>query len=132
MGYTMNAPIKPSATKADIEIGKRLRSIRKKQEFTLSRFSEIAGLSYQQIQKYESGRNRISAARLKQFAEILDVPVTIFFDMIDQENWDFIIAQNDKTSFEGLWNDVPNGLAKTGIKILLHGLSQEHPSKTVE
>jgi transcriptional regulator with XRE-family HTH domain len=43
-------------------------------------FGEAAGITYQQVQKYESGGNRVSSSRLFEFAKILDVPVSHFFD----------------------------------------------------
>ncbi len=46
---------------------------------------EAAGLTFQQIQKYERGSNRIGAGRLFQFAEVLDVPVPFFFDSMPEE-----------------------------------------------
>jgi transcriptional regulator with XRE-family HTH domain len=45
--------------------------------------AQTVGLTFQQVQKYERGGNRISASRLLEFAQILDVPVTFFFDDVD-------------------------------------------------
>jgi transcriptional regulator with XRE-family HTH domain len=45
--------------------------------------AERVGLTFQQVQKYERGGNRISASRLLEFAQILDVPVAFFFDDVD-------------------------------------------------
>jgi len=47
-----------------------------------SQLSEFVGLTFQQIQKYERGANRISSSRLYEFAKALDVPVSYFFDEI--------------------------------------------------
>jgi transcriptional regulator with XRE-family HTH domain len=44
------------------------------------KLGEAVGLTFQQIQKYERGTNRIGASRLHQFAQVLDVPVSFFFD----------------------------------------------------
>ncbi len=46
---------------------------------------EAVDLTFQQIQKYERGSNRISAGRLFQFADVLDVPVSFFFDSMPEE-----------------------------------------------
>jgi transcriptional regulator with XRE-family HTH domain len=43
-------------------------------------FGEAAGISFQQVQKYENGGNRVSSSRLFEFAKILDVPVSHFFE----------------------------------------------------
>jgi transcriptional regulator with XRE-family HTH domain len=50
-----------------------------------SALGEAGGISFQQIQKYEKGTNRVSASRLQQFAKHLDVPVSFFFEGISPE-----------------------------------------------
>lgn len=62
----------------DCLIGERLRFYRKKRGLTQVSLSAMIGISAQQIQKYEIGKNRISASRIKQLAEILDIPVHYF------------------------------------------------------
>jgi transcriptional regulator with XRE-family HTH domain len=47
------------------------------------RLGEALGLTFQQIQKYERGANRVGASRLHQMSRVLDVPVTFFFDATD-------------------------------------------------
>ena len=47
--------------------------------------SERLGISYQQIQKYEAGKNRISGGKLVHIAQVLDVPVTWFFENMNTE-----------------------------------------------
>ena len=48
-------------------------------------FGKAAGISFQQVQKYEGGGNRISSSRLFEFAKILGVPVSYFFEQITPE-----------------------------------------------
>ncbi len=64
----------------DVHVGARLRLCRKLLGMSQARLGEAVGLTFQQIQKYERGTNRIGAGRLYQFGEVLDVPVTFFFD----------------------------------------------------
>ena len=47
------------------------------------KLGELIGLTYQQVQKYEHGANRIGASRLHELSRVLDVPVTFFFDDTD-------------------------------------------------
>ncbi len=54
--------------------------------------AEQFGLTFQQLQKYESGSNRISASRLWQIAQILDVPVAWFFEGLDGESAAAVVA----------------------------------------
>ena len=63
----------------NIILGKKIREIRKIREISLSRLAERMGVSYQQLQKYETGTNRISAEKLHEVAVFLEIDVKIFF-----------------------------------------------------
>jgi transcriptional regulator with XRE-family HTH domain len=69
-----------SAGKPDIELGKRIRLRRVEQKISQAELGDKLGVSFQQVQKYEKGINRVGAARLQQIATALDVPVTFFID----------------------------------------------------
>ncbi len=72
----------------DAHVGARLRACRTLAGFSQERLGHAVSLSFQQIQKYEKGLNRIGASRLQQFSQILNVPPSYFFeDMpgIDQQ-----------------------------------------------
>jgi transcriptional regulator with XRE-family HTH domain len=64
----------------DLHLGKRLRRRRRLLGLTQQQLAGACGVRFQQIQKYECGANRISAARLWQLSEALEVPVGYFFD----------------------------------------------------
>jgi transcriptional regulator with XRE-family HTH domain len=64
----------------DIHVGARLRRRRTLVGLSQTKLSESVGLTFQQIQKYERGTNRISSSRLYEFARVLAVPVSYFFD----------------------------------------------------
>ncbi|MGH6986514.1 MAG: helix-turn-helix domain-containing protein [Caulobacteraceae bacterium] len=66
----------------DTHLGRRLRKRRKLLGLTQQQIAEACGVRFQQIQKYECGANRISAARLWQIAVTLEVPLDYFFDGI--------------------------------------------------
>jgi|ERR1700676_277376 len=72
-----------SSGKYDIELGRRLRLRRVEQKMSQSELADMLGVSFQQVQKYEKGVNRVGAARLQQVATALNVPVTFFFDDVD-------------------------------------------------
>ncbi len=63
----------------DVEIGRRMRACRINRAMSQLELANALGLTFQQVQKYERGRNRIGAGRLKRVAEILQVPITYFF-----------------------------------------------------
>ena len=69
-----------SVTGIDSAVGARLRAARVESQMSQAVLGEALGVSFQQIQKYEKGTNRISASRLRQIAAALDVPVTHFYD----------------------------------------------------
>jgi len=63
----------------DIDVGDKVRQLRLLLGLTQLVVGEAIGVSFQQIQKYEAGTNRISASRLQQFADFLQVPTSYFF-----------------------------------------------------
>src|ERR1700690_3493351 len=69
-----------SSGKYDVELGKRVRLRRVEMKISQSELADKLGVSFQQVQKYEKGVNRVGAARLQQIATALDVPVTFFYD----------------------------------------------------
>ena len=64
----------------DGEIGKRVRTLRLQRDMSQTELGNSLQVTFQQVQKYENGANRISAGRLQRIAEVLDVPVTFFYD----------------------------------------------------
>lgn len=69
-----------SSGKYDLALGKRIRLRRVEMKISQSELADKLGVSFQQVQKYEKGVNRVGAARLQQVATALDVPMTFFFD----------------------------------------------------
>lgn len=72
------------AHKVDVHVGKRIRQRRWLAGMTQQRLAELVGIKFQQIQKYETGANRVSASRLWDISDALDVQVVFFFDGLDQ------------------------------------------------
>jgi len=64
----------------DIHLGRRLRRRRRLLGLTQEQIASACGVRFQQIQKYECGANRMSAARLWRLAQALEVPMAYFFD----------------------------------------------------
>lgn len=72
----------------DVHVGSRLRERRMALGVSQERLGESLGLTFQQVQKYEKGVNRIGASRLFQIARILEVPVQYFFEGVSLEDRD--------------------------------------------
>ena len=67
----------------DVHVGKRIRQRRWMNGTTQQQLAEAVGIKFQQIQKYETGMNRVSASRLWDIANVLTVPVSFFFEGLD-------------------------------------------------
>jgi transcriptional regulator with XRE-family HTH domain len=69
----------------DIHVGSRVRLRRTLLGMSQEKLGEAIGLTFQQVQKYERGANRIGASRLFELSRVLDVPVSFFFDDMNAE-----------------------------------------------
>ena len=67
----------------DVHLGRRLRRRRRILGLTQQQLGVQVGVRFQQIQKYECGANRLSAARLWELAEALQTPISYFYDGLD-------------------------------------------------
>jgi len=83
----------------DHHVGRRLRRRRRLMGFTQQSLAELVGVRFQQIQKYECGANRVSAARLFELAEALNVPVQYFYDGLSERD-------------QGIDQDLPEFMAR--------------------
>ena len=70
----------------DVYVGSRIRLQRVMRGLTQSELAKLVGISFQSVQKYERGENRVSASRLHEFAGALGVSEQFFFDGIELEN----------------------------------------------
>lgn len=64
----------------DVHVGRRVREARTARGMSQSALAEKLGVSFQQVQKYEKGTNRIGSSRLWDICTVLDVPITYFFE----------------------------------------------------
>ena len=83
------APGRPGRRKTDkpnpidVHVGSRVRLRRNMLGMSQEKLGEAIGLTFQQVQKYERGANRIGASRLLELSRVLDVPVAFFYDETD-------------------------------------------------
>ncbi|WP_207462855.1 helix-turn-helix transcriptional regulator [Azospirillum sp. SYSU D00513] len=73
-------PIGDGPDAVDVYVGSRIRTRRTLIGMNQTALAQRVGLTFQQIQKYEKGANRVSASKLWQFSQALDVPVSFFFE----------------------------------------------------
>ncbi len=74
----------PAYNPIDVHVGARLRARRTLLGLSQTALGDAMGISFQQLQKYEGGSNRISASRLYELSKLLDVDIGYFFDEMDQ------------------------------------------------
>jgi transcriptional regulator with XRE-family HTH domain len=75
----------------DVDVGQRIRARRLVCRISLTELADRLGVAFQQVQKYETGVNRVSAGRLARIAEVLNVPVSFFF------SGDQVLSEADAT-----------------------------------
>jgi len=71
------------AHKVDLHVGQRIRQRRWMLGLTQQRVAEQVGIKFQQLQKYETGANRVSASRLWELSGVLDAPISYFFEGLE-------------------------------------------------
>ena len=74
------APPKKTPNPIDVHVGSRIRLRRNMISMSQEKLGEALGITFQQIQKYEKGTNRVGASRLQQISKVLGVPVAFFFE----------------------------------------------------
>jgi transcriptional regulator with XRE-family HTH domain len=67
----------------DVHVGSRVRLRRNMLGLSQEKLADAIGLTFQQVQKYERGTNRVGASRLLELSRVLDVPVSFFYDHTD-------------------------------------------------
>lgn len=125
--------------KADNEIGLRIKKVREALEVSQMKLAEAVGVSFQQIQKYESGMNKVSIEKLKKISKALNTPLTYFIGIEKEiKRKKGIVAEEGtkygKIGFEELsteeiqlllrFRSVKNEYIKEGVNLLLKGVEQ--------
>jgi len=105
---------KKQPSSIDAHVGSRVRLRRMLIGMSQEKLGELLGLTFQQVQKYEKGANRIGASRLFDISQILGVPVSYFFDDVSDE----IASQHRAQTGRGV---VGNGLGNGHYKDLESG-----------
>jgi transcriptional regulator with XRE-family HTH domain len=116
----------------DVRVGEKLRSFRLQRKLSQTQIAETVGLTFQQIQKYEKGVNRVSASKLFEFAELLDVSVESFFsDVSDRPAGGGLrpLPAPSHLDYEilELLGHLEDGRVKRGIRNMLQALVPGEP-----
>ena len=89
-----------SSNPVDVYVGTRLKIRRLELGYSQNKIGEMTGITFQQVQKYEKGLNRIGSSRLYEFAKILKVPVSYFFEQYELTFGNNGILADNKASFD--------------------------------
>ncbi len=82
----------------DVHVGSRVRLRRNMLGMSQEKLGEALGITFQQIQKYEKGANRVGASRLQAIATVLNVPVSFFFEDAPGESGEVIRGLSEESS----------------------------------
>jgi len=92
---SQHAPRSPNPV--DIHVGTRIRLRRQLLKMSQEKLGDQLGVTFQQVQKYERGANRVGASRLWKMSQVLDVPVDFFYEGLDEAAATANFAKGDKT-----------------------------------
>jgi transcriptional regulator with XRE-family HTH domain len=122
----------------DVHVGRRLRSRRTMLGMSQENLGDAVGVTFQQIQKYERGLNRIGSSRLYEFSRILNVPVAYFFEEFDEgqtgqtpasengSNYEYEkMANKEVLSVVRAFSSIENPLIRKKMIALIKSLSSE-------
>jgi len=84
-GVTVVAQPEKKPDPIDVHVGRRLRLRRDLLKISQEHLANSVGVTFQQIQKYEQGKNRVSASRLYDIAKVLEVEISYFFDGLEAD-----------------------------------------------
>ena len=136
-------PMLKPVTPIDLHLSKRLYEIRVESGFSQEELSDLAGLTFQQLQKYEAGKNRIPASRLYEFAQIMARPIADFFDEIKADrmyyNYDFVSeiellkesrkSQKDLQKLIAAFSQIEDENHKKHLILIAQDLAKDKPKK---
>lgn len=120
----------------DAEVGLRIRFYRLNARMSQTQLGEQIGVTFQQVQKYENGSNRVGAGRLTQIAAALGVPVTAFFDSAGeatkpngQPSVTELLAHPSAIRMLQAYSSITDSGTQFAIVRLMEALGREQPQK---
>ena len=114
----------------DVEVGKRMRARRKALGATQLKVAGALNITFQQVQKYEKGANRVSASRLARIADLLQVPISFFFnDTFGAEPADEVmdfVATTDGHRLNAAFARIGDAVVRTRVINLVRAIADGH------
>nr|WP_233560128.1 helix-turn-helix transcriptional regulator [Oleomonas cavernae] len=123
------------ANPVDIHVGARVKLRRQLLGFSQTELGNALDLTFQQVQKYEKGTNRISASKLHKMAEVLDVPISFFFDGVegakrDSDSGDLdMMSRAETINLVRAYYSIDDDAVRRKVIELLRTLGREVPAE---
>lgn len=112
----------------DIHVGQQLKRMRILRNLTQTDVAQGLKISFQQVQKYELGRNRISASRLFELSHILNVPPAFFFEGLENSPNESERALDDEaTKIASMFTRIEDARLRTQIRTFINELASTAP-----
>jgi len=107
-------------TAIDVQVGNRIRIERTAKGMSQVTLASAIGVTFQQLQKYETGRNRVSAGRLSAIAEVLGVPASNLIASVTDEQRDTLalMAQPKAIKLLRLWMQIPRSQRSALLELM--------------
>jgi transcriptional regulator with XRE-family HTH domain len=128
--YTIATKRAPNPT--DKHVGSRVRMRRKMLAMSQTKLGDALGVTFQQVQKYEKGTNRIGASRLQQISHILQVPVVFFFEgapnasvLIPMAQIDAFVSDSNGLRLIGAFMRIDNVALRRRIAMLVQEIADD-------
>lgn len=119
-------PVKQRRDPEDLEIGQKIRALRVAKGVSQTTLGDGLGVTFQQVQKYERGTNRVSAGRLQKIARMLDTPITFFYSeqrtKKQEDNGLALIQSKGAMRLLRAFAEISSGTTKHALVILTEGL----------
>ncbi len=113
----------------DIHVGKRIKEIRTIRGLTQSNVADHLGISFQQLQKYETGANRVSASRMFELSKLLNITPSFFFEGLEGQNYDSMPPMDMETArIASALSSIKNKKLKNRINTLISEIVRSTPA----
>ncbi|MBA83365.1 helix-turn-helix domain-containing protein [Thalassobius sp. S69A] len=113
----------------DEHVGKKLKNLRVLRGLTQTDVAKGLDISFQQVQKYELGRNRISASKLFEISRILDVPPSYFFDGLNEvEETGGPVLDEETARIASVISKITDERLKTQIRSFIDAVANYKPA----
>jgi len=129
MAVRLRLPRKKAPNPIDQHVGSRVRMRRLMLAMSQEKLGDALGLTFQQVQKYEKGTNRIGASRLEQISHILQVPVAFFFEgaligsALSMAQIDDFVSDSDGLRLMRAFMQIDNATLRRRIAMLLQEIA---------